>query len=84
VANRKNLFDRVALGPHVLSNRMVMSSMSRDRSPDGVPTALNAQYYAQRASAGLIITESTAISARGVGWPNTPGNVPKRRSPAGV
>lgn len=50
-----------------------MSSMSRDRSPGGVPTALNASYYAQRATAGLVVTESTAISARGVGWPNTPG-----------
>ncbi|HSV52805.1 MAG TPA: alkene reductase [Burkholderiaceae bacterium] len=50
-----------------------MSSMSRDRSPDGVPTSLNANYYAQRAAAGLVVTESTAISARGTGWPNTPG-----------
>jgi len=47
--------------------------MSRDRSPGGVPTALNATYYAQRATAGLVVTESTAISARGVGWHNTPG-----------
>lgn len=50
-----------------------MSSMSRDRSPGGVPTSLNARYYAQRATAGLVVTESTAVSARGVGWPNTPG-----------
>jgi N-ethylmaleimide reductase len=69
----KSLFDRVQFGRQVLTSRIVMSSMSRDRSPRGVPTALNAEYYAQRASAGLIITESTAVSARGLGWPNTPG-----------
>lgn len=67
------LFDPVSLGALRLPNRIVMSSMSRDRSPGGVPTALNALYYAQRATAGLVVTESTAISPRGVGWPNTPG-----------
>jgi N-ethylmaleimide reductase len=70
---RKRLFDPATLGPLRLPNRVIMSSMSRDRSPGGVPTALNALYYAQRAGAGLVITESTAVSARGVGWPNTPG-----------
>lgn len=69
----KNLFDPVQLGPLPLPNRIVMSSMSRDRSPGGIPTRLNASYYAQRAQAGLVVTESTAVSARGVGWPNTPG-----------
>lgn len=69
----RGLFDPVSLGALRLPNRTVMSSMSRDRAPGGVPTALNARYYAQRATAGLVITESTAISARGVGWPNTPG-----------
>jgi len=69
----KRLFDAVSLGPLRLPSRIVMSSMSRDRSPGGVPTALNATYYAQRAGAGLVITESTAVSARGTGWPNTPG-----------
>ncbi|MBR0830018.1 alkene reductase [Bradyrhizobium manausense] len=69
----KSLFDPAPLGALRLPNRIVMSSMSRDRSPGGVPTALNARYYAQRATAGLVVTESTAISARGVGWPNTPG-----------
>ncbi|HSV36769.1 MAG TPA: alkene reductase [Ramlibacter sp.] len=70
---RKTLFEPVTLGALRLPNRMVMSSMSRDRSPNGVATSLNATYYAQRASAGLVVTESTAVSARGVGWPNTPG-----------
>lgn len=69
----KRLFDRISLGPLHLPSRIVMSSMSRDRSPGGVPTALNAEYYAQRAGAGLVVTESTSVSPRGVGWPNTPG-----------
>jgi N-ethylmaleimide reductase len=69
----RSLFDPAALGALQLPNRIVMSSMSRDRSPSGVPTALNATYYAQRGTAGLVVTESTAVSARGVGWPNTPG-----------
>jgi len=69
----ESLFDPIDLGPLRLPSRMVMSSMSRDRSPGGCPTALNAAYYAQRAQAGLVVTESTAVSARGVGWPNTPG-----------
>jgi N-ethylmaleimide reductase len=69
----RSLFDPVSLGALQLPSRIVMSSMSRDRSPGGVPTALNATYYAQRATAGLVVTESTAVSARGVGWPNTPG-----------
>ena len=70
---RNRLFDPITLGPLRLPNRVIMSSMSRDRSPRGVPTDLNAVYYRQRASAGLVITESTAVSARAVGWPNTPG-----------
>src|SRR5687768_8529517 len=70
---RNRLFDPITLGPLRLPNRVIMSSMSRDRSPRGVPTDLNAVYYRQRSSAGLVITESTAVSARAVGWPNTPG-----------
>ena len=69
----RSLFDPVSLGALRLPHRVVMSSMSRDRSPGGVPTALNATYYAQRATAALVVTESTAVSARGVGWLNTPG-----------
>ena len=69
----RSLFDPASLGALRLPNRIIMSSMSRDRSPGGVPTALNASYYAQRATAGLVVTKSTAVSARGVGWPNTPG-----------
>ncbi len=50
-----------------------MSPMTRNRSPGEVPNQLNAQYYAQRASAGLIVTESTAISPQGLGWIDSPG-----------
>ena len=67
------LFEAIQFGPYWLPNRIVMSAMTRNRSPGEVPNALNAEYYAQRASAGLIITESTAISAQGLGWPGTPG-----------
>ncbi|MBO9603758.1 MAG: alkene reductase [Novosphingobium sp.] len=56
-----------------LPNRIVMSPMTRSRTPGGVPNALNAEYYAQRASAGLIFAESTAVSAYGVGFIDTPG-----------
>ena len=67
------LLEPIRLGPYFLPNRIVMSPMTRNRSPREVPNALNAEYYAQRAGAGLIISESTAISAEGLGWPNTPG-----------
>ena len=50
-----------------------MPAMTRMRAPDGVPQALNASYYTQRASAGLIITEATAISVQGHGYPQMPG-----------
>ncbi|WP_410611372.1 alkene reductase [Amycolatopsis sp. lyj-109] len=60
-------------GMHV-PNRLVMSPMTRNRStPEGVPTALNAEYYAQRASIGLIVSEATQPSADGQGYPLTPG-----------
>lgn len=67
------LLQPVHLGPYLLPNRIVLSPMTRNRSPGEVPNELNALYYAQRASAGLIVTESTAISPRGLGWPETPG-----------
>src|SRR3974390_453837 len=49
-----------------------MSPMTRNRSPGEVPNQLNAEYYAQRASAGLIVTESTAISPQALGWIDWP------------
>lgn len=68
------LFDPVALGEIELANRIVMAPMTRSRAGDGdVPTALMAEYYRQRASAGLIITEGTQPSADGKGYMRTPG-----------
>jgi N-ethylmaleimide reductase len=62
------------LGNIELPNRIVMAPLTRMRAGDGhVPTPLNVEYYAQRASAGLIITEGTAISAEAHGYPRAPG-----------
>jgi N-ethylmaleimide reductase len=70
-----SLFSPMQLGPLQLPNRMVMAPMTRSRSsqPGDVPNALMASYYAQRASAGLIITEATQISRQGQGYSFTPG-----------
>src|SRR5258708_8320131 len=68
------LLSPVRLGELALPNRVLMAPMTRNRAaPGNVPTDLNATYYAQRASAGLIVTEATQVSARGVGYPGTPG-----------
>ena len=68
------LFSPVRLGPYTLPNRMAMAPMTRNRAGEGnVPQQLNTEYYAQRASAGLIITEATQVSPQGVGYPATPG-----------
>jgi len=64
----------VRLGPYELPNRIVMAPLTRNRAGVGnVPQAMNVAYYAQRASAGLIITEATQVSPQGVGYPNAPG-----------
>src|ERR1700760_1318446 len=69
-----DLFSSYQLGSLQLPNRIVMAPMTRNRAAQGnVPTELNATYYAQRASAGLIVTEATQVSAQGVGYPATPG-----------
>lgn len=70
-----DLFDPIQLGGLTLKNRIVMAPLTRMRSlqPGNIPHALNAQYYAQRASAGLIIAEATQISPLGQGYPATPG-----------
>ncbi|MCM2458190.1 alkene reductase [Rhizobium sp. CG4] len=68
------LFTPVQTGNYNLKNRIVMAPMTRSRAnDDGTPTALNAKYYAQRASLGLIITEATQPSDIGQGNVNTPG-----------
>lgn len=69
-----SLFDPVQLGALKLSNRIVMSPMTRDRAgPGDVPTALMVDYYRQRASAGLIVTEGAQPSLVGKGYWRTPG-----------
>ena len=69
-----DLFSPVRLGDIELPNRIVMAPLTRNRAgPGNVPQAVNATYYVQRASAGLIISEATPISPQGVGYPNTPG-----------
>jgi N-ethylmaleimide reductase len=69
-----NILTPVRIGLYELPNRLIMSPMTRNRADLGnVPTAVNAAYYAQRASAGLIIAEATQVSPQGVGYPNTPG-----------
>jgi len=69
-----DLFSSLQLGPLELPNRIFMAPLTRCRASQGhVPNALNAEYYEQRASAGLIISEATSVSPRGYGYPNTPG-----------
>ena len=69
-----DLFSPVKLGSIAMSNRMVMAPLTRNRSSmEGVPQDINVTYYAQRASAGLIITEATPISPMGHGYPLLPG-----------
>jgi len=68
-----NLFSPLPLGPLTLPNRILMSPMTRNRAPDAVANSLMAEYYVQRASAGLIITEGSQVSPQGVGYPATPG-----------
>ena len=70
----EKLWQPVNLGRITLSNRLVMAPMTRDRAqPDGTPTALNAEYYGQRATLGLQITEGTQPSDDGQGYLLTPG-----------
>ncbi|MDX6770994.1 MAG: alkene reductase [Elusimicrobiota bacterium] len=69
-----SLLDPVRIGAWQLPNRVVMSPLTRCRSgASRVPNALMAEYYAQRASAGLIISEATIVSPQGAGYPDTPG-----------
>lgn len=69
-----SIFDPIALGALSLSNRIVMAPLTRSRAVAGeVPNPLAVEYYAQRATTGLIISEATQISRQGQGYPNTPG-----------
>ncbi|WP_159992877.1 alkene reductase [Roseomonas sp. 18066] len=69
------LFDPVRIGALDLPNRLVMAPLTRARATeaDRVPTPLMADYYVQRASAGLILTEATSVTPMGVGYARTPG-----------
>jgi N-ethylmaleimide reductase len=62
------------LGLLELRDRMILAPLTRCRAGAGyVPQPINALYYAQRASAGLIISEATQVAPNGIGYPNTPG-----------
>ena len=67
------LFDPLQMGSLALPNRIVMAPLTRNRAPGAVPTPLMATYYAQRASAGLLITEATAITHQAQGYADVPG-----------
>ncbi|KUM52701.1 alkene reductase [Rheinheimera sp. EpRS3] len=68
------LFDPIKVGDLQLPNRIIMAPLTRCRASEGrVPNELMAEYYVQRASAGLILTEATSVTPMGVGYPDTPG-----------
>ncbi|MES2442691.1 MAG: alkene reductase [Pseudomonadota bacterium] len=69
-----SLFDPIQLGDIAAPNRILMAPLTRGRSTrEHVPTAIMGDYYAQRAGAGLIISEGTGVSREGLGWPYAPG-----------
>ena len=69
-----SLFDSLELGAINSANRILMAPLTRGRATrEAVPTPIMADYYRQRSSAGLIISEATGISREGLGWPNAPG-----------
>src|SRR5271170_7590531 len=72
--SRDSLFTPLQLGAIQIPNRIIMAPLTRMRAgADNVPTAMNAMYYGQRASAGLIISEGAAISPDAHGFPSAPG-----------
>ena len=69
-----SLFDPIRIGAWTLPNRVVMAPLTRCRASAGrVPNAMMAEYYRQRSSAGLILSEATSVDPMGVGYPDTPG-----------
>ncbi len=68
-----SLFDPTSAGALHPNNRIVMAPLTRNRAPGAIPTPLMATHYRQRASAGLLITEATAISHQGQGYADVPG-----------
>lgn len=67
------LFSKTSLGALTLQNRLVMSPLTRNRATNNIPNELMMEYYTQRATAGLIITEGTSPSPNGLGYPRIPG-----------
>jgi len=67
------LHSKAVLGPLILQNHLAMAPMTRSRATDNIPTALMVEYYGQRATAGLLITEGTSPSPNGLGYPRIPG-----------
>jgi N-ethylmaleimide reductase len=69
----RTLFDPVTAGDLHLANRIVLAPLTRNRSPNAIPPAIAVDYYTQRATAGLLITEATAITQQGQGYSDVPG-----------
>jgi len=71
---KASLFDSIEIGDLKIKNRIAMAPMTRGRAGDSrVPNDLMVEYYFQRASAGLLVTEATVISPQGIGWIGSPG-----------
>lgn len=71
---KENLFEQITLGTNRLKNRIVMAPMTRGRAgAERIANELMAEYYYQRSSAGMLITEATVISKQGIGWIDSPG-----------
>jgi len=68
-----HLLSPIQVGAHRLANRVIMAPLTRMRAPDFIPSDLMVEYYSQRASAGLIISEASPISTQGIGYPAIPG-----------
>ncbi len=74
MSTSSKLFEPLKLGPIMLPNRFVMAPLTRNRAVEGlVPSPLAVEYYGQRASAGLLITEASQVSQQGQGYQDTPG-----------
>jgi len=72
--NHPTLFDPIQIGALRLPNRIIMAPLTRSRAgAERIPNALMAEYYSQRATAGMIISEATSVTAMGVGYADTPG-----------
>jgi NADPH2 dehydrogenase len=72
--NHPTLFDPIQVGSLRLPNRIIMAPLTRSRAgAQRIPNALMAEYYAQRATAGMIISEATSVTPMGVGYADTPG-----------